>query len=71
MDTFRNNTMFLEGGLGWGETYRQSAWQHLRRGPSQRYGPCYPGDDVGHADTWRDLEVSHTLKLNGFSGATF
>lgn len=58
MSAFQDYSKFLEGGLGQAELVGAAAWQPPWRAPLQRKAPFYPGDDIYHADTWRDLEVT-------------
>ncbi|CAH0716550.1 unnamed protein product, partial [Brenthis ino] len=62
LSTFQDYSKFLEGGLGQAELVGASGWQPPWRAPLQRKAPFYPGDDIFHADTWRELEVLQ-LKL--------
>ncbi|XP_013147274.1 PREDICTED: uncharacterized protein LOC106110108 [Papilio polytes] len=58
LSAFQDYSKFLEGGLGQAELVGAAAWQPPWRAPLQRKAPFYPGDDIYHADTWRDLEVT-------------
>lgn len=57
MSAFQDYSKFLEGGLGQAELGSATGWQPPWRAPLQRKAPFYPGDDIYHADTWRELEV--------------
>lgn len=61
MSTFQDYSKFLEGGLGQAELVGASGWQPPWRAPLQRKAPFYPGDDIFHADTWRELEVRNVI----------
>lgn len=57
LSAFQDYSKFLEGGLGQAELGSAAGWQPPWRAPLQRKAPFYPGDDIYHADTWRELEV--------------
>ncbi|KAI8430656.1 hypothetical protein MSG28_000857 [Choristoneura fumiferana] len=58
LSAFQDYSKFLEGGLGQAELVGATGWQPPWRAPLQRKAPFYPGDDIYHADTWRELEVT-------------
>lgn len=66
LSTFQDYSKFLEGGLGQAELVGASGWQPPWRAPLQRKAPFYPGDDIFHADTWRELEVYCLFSSNEF-----
>ena len=63
MSAFQDYSKFLEGGLGQAELVGAPGWQPPWRAPLQRKAPFYPGDDIYHADTWRELEASTQLRI--------
>lgn len=63
LSAFQDYSKFLEGGLGQAELVGATGWQPPWRAPLQRKAPFYPGDDIYHADTWRELEVTALISI--------
>ncbi|XP_038216517.1 uncharacterized protein LOC119835639 isoform X2 [Zerene cesonia] len=69
LSAFQDYSKFLEGGLGQAELVGATAWQPPWRAPLQRKAPFYPGDDIYHADTWRELEVTDVVGGAGYNAS--
>ncbi|XP_037875160.1 uncharacterized protein LOC101736715 isoform X2 [Bombyx mori] len=69
LSAFQDYSKFLEGGLGQAELVGATGWQPPWRAPLQRKAPFYPGDDIYHADTWRELEVTDVMGGAGYNAS--
>ncbi|KAJ8737000.1 hypothetical protein PYW07_000271 [Mythimna separata] len=69
LSAFQDYSKFLEGGLGQAELVGAAGWQPPWRAPLQRKAPFYPGDDIYHADTWRELEMTDVVGGAGYNAS--